>query len=259
MRASLYRCLPNVCLILLTLYLAACQASPVQTPSPTMMLSSTATPRPTSSPAPSISPTSTSTPTPISPICSPLSNHPLAQLPSLVSWPFAPASPDRHYGLDLGHWALGDEESSLYDPVQAVMDGRVSGIVLDRPPSGYMILLETPYAQLPPALIEAAAIPPGQSVYHQYAHLAEPPLFEVDQSVVCGQFLDRVGLTGWTVAPHLHLETRYGPPGFTFEAMAYYTGDATPAEIAAYETWFLSSQYQAFDPMILLSIPTPDP
>ncbi len=186
-------------------------------------------------------------------------NHPLEQLPSLVSWSFLPAPPDRHYGLDLGHWALGDEESSLYDPVQAVMDGRVAGVVLDRPPSGHMILIETPYERLPAALIEAVSIPQGFSVYHEYAHLADPPDLAIGQAVACGEYLNRVGLTGWTVAPHLHLETRYGPPGFTFEAMAYYTGDATPVEMAAYETWFLSGQYQAFDPMILLSLTLSQP
>ena len=133
------------------------------------------------------------------------------------------------------------------------MDGKIAGFVNDRPPSGNMITIETTYAQLPPALIERLGILPGQSIYHQYAHLADPPDFQPGQPVVCGQYLDRVGLTGETVAPHLHLETRQGPAGFTFTSMAYYTADATPEEMANYQTWFMDGQYQAFDPMIILT------
>lgn len=258
MRPGFSRPLAEVALLFCFVCLAACAASSEPSPSPTATSAPLPPHAPTATPTrPAPTPSPSPTPVPVSAICSPLSNHPLEQLPSLVSWSFAPASPDNHYGLDLGHWALGEEESSLHDPVQAMMDGRVAGIVLDRPPSGIMITIETPYAQLPPVLIEAAGIPAGYSVYHQYAHLDEPPAFAIGQFVACGQFLSRVGLTGWTVAPHLHIETRHGPPGFTFEEMAYYTGDATPAEMAAYETWFLSGQYQAFDPMILLSLPRP--
>jgi murein DD-endopeptidase MepM/ murein hydrolase activator NlpD len=137
------------------------------------------------------------------------------------------------------------------------MDGKIAGIVIDRPPSGNMITIETTYIQLPSVLIERLEILPGQSIYHQYAHLADSPDFQLGQSIGCGQFLDRVGLTGWTGAEHLHLETRQGPAGFSFTSMAFYTADATPKEMANYQTWFYNGGYQVFDPMILLAIEQP--
>jgi hypothetical protein len=39
--------------------------------------------------------------------------------------------------------------------------------------------------------------------------------------------------------------------------MAYYTGDATPEEMSSYETWFVNGQYQAFDPMLILTFSQP--
>ncbi|MBN2388934.1 MAG: hypothetical protein JXB85_18105 [Anaerolineales bacterium] len=249
---------PFACLLSLVL-LMACRATPTPLPVPTATPTGTRIPSATRTPAPSPTAVTTATSIPASSICSPLTRHPLEQLPLLISWEFNPFPPDNHFGVDFGHWSLGEEESSLYDPVQALMDGRVAGFVIDRPPHGTMITLETPHTRLPPALIEALGIPPGNSVYHQYAHLADPSDLQIGQPVACGDLLNRVGLTGWTVAPHLHLETRWGPPGFTFTEMAYYSADATPAEMASYETWFVSGQYQPFDPMILFSLPQPGP
>ena len=232
------------------LLLTACSGGAIGTPTASAI---TDTPTPTATLLPSPTPLPTTTPIPISSICFPLTWHSFADLPLLVSWPFNPEADVRHYGLDLAHWNWKDEASSLNEPDQAIMDGKVAGTVTDRPASGNMITIETTYAQLPSALIERLEILPGQSIYHQYAHLADPPDFQIGQPIVCGQFLDRVGLTGATLAAHLHLETRKGLAGFTFTSMAYYTADRTPEETANYETWFMSGQYQAFDPMIILT------
>jgi hypothetical protein len=250
--------------MLLAVLVAACNSQkaspPLTTPLPpgkTVTATYTITPAPSPTFTPSPTPLPTLTPAPVISICSPLQNHPLSELPSLISWPFDPSPSTKHFGVDFSHWQLGDEKSSLDDPVQSALNGRVAGFINDRPPFGNMIVIETTYSSLPPALIEQLRIPQDQSVYHLYAHLADPPALTIGQNVACGQLLDRVGLTGWTVAPHLHFEIRWGPPGFTFTEMAYYTGDATANEMKNYETWFLSNQYQVFDPMILFSLPQP--
>ncbi|KAF0108496.1 MAG: hypothetical protein FD146_1070 [Anaerolineaceae bacterium] len=239
--------------LLFTSLITACTPAPAPTPTPAL----TDTPLPTATLPPSPTPTATVTPVPVSAICSPLTWHPLDELPLVVSWPFNPDKDVRHFGVDLSHWHFKDETSSLHEPVQAALDGKTAGVVSDRLPYGNMILIETPYTQLSPALIERLEIPPGQSLYHLYAHLADPPAFQIGQPVSCGQFLNRVGLTGWAVTAHLHFETRWGPPDFTFTVMAYYTADASPEEMANYETWFSSGLYQAFDPMILLTLLQP--
>jgi murein DD-endopeptidase MepM/ murein hydrolase activator NlpD len=82
--------------------------------------------------------------------------------------------------------------------------------------------------------------------------LNREPLVTAGELVSCGQVIGEVGTTGKSVNAHLHLETRAGPYGATFPAMAHYENDATNAEMSAYCTWRVSGLFQMFDPLALL-------
>ena len=243
---------------LLVIALTACTSSPTLSPAPAQ----SSTPTDILTPACSATSTPTPTPTPIPPItvCSPFMRHSLEELPGFISWEFqmpTPGKDDGHHGVDFGHWSYGDEESMLGDPLQAVLPGKVAAAIADRPPYGNLVMLEVPYENLPPILLERVPIPAGQSLYIVYAHLEYAPPQAIGEAVECGRELNRVGLTGFSGAPHLHFETRWGPPGVTFLSMAYYTGDATPLEMQNYETWRMGDSFHVFDPMLLLTPPAP--
>jgi murein DD-endopeptidase MepM/ murein hydrolase activator NlpD len=217
----------------------------------------TALPTQTQTPVPTLRPSPTATP--VIHICSPLADHSLEELPQIVTEPFKAPRPgydDGHHGLDLGYWSWNGKPI-IGMPVQAVLAGKVAAVINDRQPYGNMLMTETTFERIPPALRQQVSIPSGQSLYLVYAHLQEPPAFEIGQSVTCGQDLGAVGLTGRTSGPHLHFETRWGPPDTTFQSMAFYTTSAIPEEMAAYQTWRLSGTYHLFDPMQLLELPQP--
>jgi murein DD-endopeptidase MepM/ murein hydrolase activator NlpD len=259
-RASLH--LNTVYYLLITVLLSACTA-PVSVPTATSTAMTTATSALAPKPAPTLAPTviPSLTPTPVIEVCSPLMNHALSELPGFISRGFITPSAnqdDGHHGVDLSHYRLGKEAGILGDPVQAVLPGKIAAVVNDRPPYGNMLIIEVPYQNLPPALVELAQIPAGESLYLLYAHLEDRPDLTIGQPVACGQNISQVGNTGCLpCGPHLHFETRWGPPGITFNGMAYYTADATPDEMKNYRTWRMSDTFHLFDPMILLSLPQP--
>ncbi|MBL7162624.1 MAG: M23 family metallopeptidase [Anaerolineales bacterium] len=196
-------------------------------------------------------------PAPRSTRCSPLAEHSLAQLPEIVSQPYAPPPPgkdERHHGVDFAYYNHAGRAAIDGEGVQAIMGGRVAAAIQDRLPYGNMVIIETPYESLPQEILESMQIAEENSVYHLYAHFAETSLVVLNQQVECGQLLGYVGQTGYVVpVAHLHLETRIGPPGVAFESMAFFDTQATPEEQAAYTRWRTSGDFQHIDPMTLFA------
>ena len=161
-------------------------------------------------------------------------------------------SDDAHHGVDLGYYTRGGAKFTG-TPVLAALEGKIAGIIHDRPPYGNMIILETAFEHLPEKLIASQKIPPGDSLYTLYAHMQNLQPLKIGQAVRCGQQLAETGLTGFTGGPHLHFETRFGAPGALFDGMGFYRADMTPAEMENYKIWRMSGQFQLFDPLDLLA------
>jgi murein DD-endopeptidase MepM/ murein hydrolase activator NlpD len=206
--------------------------------------------------------------TPISPLtnptqtfelCSPLSLHPLAELPDIISDPYDPPPPgreERHHGVDFSYWHYQDRDSMLGEPVQAILQGTVITAIQDLYPYGNMVIIETRRKDLPGRLIAELQIGERESLYHLYAHMNQPPAVGLGESVAACQLLGEVGMSGNTDIPHLHLETRIGPAGTTFASMRFYDTRATIAEMEAYKRWRTSGEFRHFDPMKLLTFPS---
>jgi murein DD-endopeptidase MepM/ murein hydrolase activator NlpD len=235
------------------------------TPSPTLTPPASTKTRPPASPTftatvPAPSPTSTPDPTPTSKptfvICSPLVSHTIQELTKIISDPYDPpkswSSDARHQGVDFSyhHWKQGG--SILGVGVQSVLAGRVSASLADTYPYGNLVIIETPYEDLPQALIEGLKIGTGKSLYHLYAHLQSEPLVNLGDEVSACQLLGAVGRSGNAEVAHLHFETRLGPPGASFTCMSRFVEGATAEEKANYVLWRTSGLYRHFDPMTLL-------
>jgi murein DD-endopeptidase MepM/ murein hydrolase activator NlpD len=192
------------------------------------------------------------------PLCSPLTLHPLSELPQIIGDPYDPPPPgreERHHGIDFGYYHYGDRDSMQGEPIQAVLPGVVASALDDHYPYGNMVMIETPQSLLPSDVVEILGFAPGESLYVLYAHMNAPPLVKLGDSVAACQPLGEVGMTGNTELPHLHLETRLGPAGSIFESMLFYSTRATVEEMEAYKLWRTSGVFRHFDPMKLLSIP----
>ncbi len=221
-------------------------------------------------------------------ICSPLEDISLAELPQpdLLKNPFQPPRPgmdDGHHGVDFAYWSRGERKTMLGLPVLSVLAGQVAGIILNRQPYGYAIIIETPLDGFPAAGPVNVNLPtpaptvqpasslfcptgspvstggPNRSLYLLYAHLNKAPSVTAGEQVQCGQPMGEIGTTGKSVNPHLHLETRIGPAGSIFPAVAHYENDASPEEMQAYCTWRVSGLFQMFDPLSLLHRDTLQP
>ncbi len=261
-------------------------SQPLPTAQPQEIPSAAPTLQPQASPTiPVLQPTSTATPTaaatPVTMICSPLEDILLEELnqPDLMKNPFEmprPGLDDGHPGVDFAYWSRGERKAMLGLGVQAVLAGRVVGLIQNRPPYGYAVIIETPLDSLPPAWIDRLQPPPlvptiqpapnlicppdpnrivvpeKQSLYLLYAHLNLPPDVVIGQGVACGQRIGEVGTTGRSVNPHLHLETRVGPAGASFTEMAHYDNGATENEMRNYCTWRVSGLYQPLDPLLVI-------
>ena len=138
--------------------------------------------------------------------------------------------------------------------VQSVLPGRVAAALPDTYPFGNMVIIETRYEELSPELLQRMPVSPGESLYSLYAHLQAAPLVALNDPVLACQQIGAVGTSGNSVEPHLHFETRLGPPGATFASMRFYKANATQEEREYYTLWSTSGIFRTFDPMALLAL-----
>ena len=288
-----HRLIPVFLFLSLILSITGCQADPSPTISPSLTPSltiqnATATLAPSLTPASTNPPTATSAPQtePVTEICSPLAGIELDKLHSITSQGFTPPAAfqdDGHPAVDLAFFTFEDLPSMLGHPVQSILPGKVVLVIEDRFPYGSMILIETPLDGLTETLLPLSFIPTpipdenillfnpcakeplyagldaiemsleNRSLYVLYSHLLEKPPFEPGDQVSCGETIGAVGLTGNTVAEHLHLEIRIGPSDARFNTFAMYQPDATVEERHSYCTWSSSGRFQPIDPSLFWS------
>jgi murein DD-endopeptidase MepM/ murein hydrolase activator NlpD len=230
-------------------------------------------------PSPAASTTATAIPS--QPLCSPLAGYELEDLPGIVSNPFdppAPGSDNPHQGVDLADRLPGSQASLTGREVQAVLAGRVAGLILDRFPYGNAVMVEVALSKLRSSDLDALALPtplpqplvnpaltcppidlpypetPNRALYILYAHLADPPRLQIGQVVQCGEPLGSVGDSGNALNPHLHLEVRIGPAEARFTSLGHYANNLTADEMGLYCLWRVSGTFQVIDPLKLLAL-----
>ncbi len=189
-------------------------------------------------------------------VCSPLTIHPLEELPEIISDPYRPPPPgkeQRHQGVDFSYYRRGERLSIQGVRVQVVLPGVVSASLADTFPYGNLVIIETPFALLPAGWVESLQIPPGGSIYTLYAHMEAPSEVKLDEWVDACQLLGTVGLSGNAAEPHLHLEMRVGPAGVSFSSMGFYKADDTAEERSNYIRWRTGGEFLHFDPMLVLT------
>jgi hypothetical protein len=280
----------NCLLLLLTACGAPIPVASVETPTVALSTATSTIVPPLATPT--VEPTQTTAPPPptatLEPeltLCSPLEGIAIEELgqPDLLKTLFQmprPGFDEGHHGVDFAYWSRGERTAMRGHPIQAALPGVVAGIVPDRQPYGYAVIVETRLDSFPQLALQLPApaptvvpntslsCPPGappeavegipgtseRSLYLLYAHMHEPPLVQLNQEVSCGETLGVVGTTGRSVNDHLHLETRVGPAGATFPTMAHYDNAATETEMRTYCTWRVSGLFQLVDPMTLFSL-----
>lgn len=271
-------------LLVLVLFLCTCQPEPLAStatptqPPPTPTQTSSPTQTPTATATPTLEPSLT--PTPVFEVCSPLEDETFESLPLIMYNPLdIPPSFGQdtgHHGVDFAYYRRGNRLSIEGVEIYAIMTGITVLTLDDVLPYGYAILIETPLSALP-APIQAVlladylsvpddpnyrlycpevALPEltGEySIYHLYAHMEAQPEYKRGDPIDCGDTLGTVGNTGYSSAPHLHLETRLGPAGAHFKTMAHYDNRNTPEQMGNYCLWRMSGYFQLFDPFILFN------
>lgn len=211
-------------------------------------------------------------------IGSPLGSFQNGDLQELISQDFLAPPPGEdtgHHGVDFAFWNRGNKPI-LGEPILAVFPGKVTMADTDEvPPYGHVLIIETPLNDVPQALVQFIKIPAqpigtminnklncpdssldawnssDKSLYTLYAHMISSPLVSTGESVLMGQTIGYVGNSGYSSAPHLHLEMRIGPSGATFSNMGHYDPITTEEERHNYCNWRVSGVFQMFDPMDL--------
>lgn len=223
--------------------------------------------------------TATSTPAPEFLVSTPLEEISLSELVEILKNPFQAPQPGRddgHHGVDFAYYSRGSRTQMDGLGIHAVLSGRVAGVMNNRPPYGYAVIIETPlnhrmleYSFLPlstttginrtpdtrlfcPNYDDLEPVSSGVSIYTLYAHMLDQPVFSVGEYLDSGARIGSVGSTGASINAHLHLEMRMGPSGATFGEMAHYINDATDLEMATYCLWRVSGYFTPFDPMLIL-------
>lgn len=190
----------------------------------------------------------------ISESCSPLKTVPLEELSAIISSPYKPplqVKEERHHGVDFSYYRRGDQISIEGQEIQSIFSGRVAASITESFPYGNFVIIETEVQSLPLEFLAEMEIPLDRSLYILYAHMADEPLVKHGEEILECTLLGAVGKSGNAGIPHLHLETRIGPPGVIFEAMAYYSTQTSEIERLNYERWRTGGEFVHFDPMLL--------
>lgn len=204
------------------------------------------------------SPTPTPSPDPLSgfQICSPLAGILIRDLPRLVSEPYDPppmGSDARHQGVDFAFYNWKGHRHIDGNVIQSVLPGQVASALNDTFPFGNLVIIETRSDQLPQDVKQTLQIPDDRSLYLLYAHMKDESLLvQLGEVVKPCQAIGAVGKSGNTLASHLHLETRVGPPGVRFTGFSAFVDSASDADKKNYRLWRISGQFLHFDPMNLL-------
>ncbi|GAP20311.1 M23 family metallopeptidase [Leptolinea tardivitalis] len=211
-------------------------------------------------------------------ISSPLEDFNIGDLQELISQEFKmppPGEDSGHHGVDFAFWSRGNK-SILGNPILSVFSGKVSmSDSEEKPPYGYALMIETPLESLPQNILHAIKIPTqpigtvinnklncpdlskdqwnssSKSLYTLYGHMIAAPGFKQGDAIQIGQIIGYVGNSGYSSAPHLHLEMRIGPSGATFKNMGHYDPITTEEDRHNYCNWRVSGVFQMFDPMDL--------
>ena len=190
-------------------------------------------------------------------LCSPIEGFPLVDLPRIISVGYHPppkGQDDRHEGVDFCFYRWKDLGSIEGKGAQSVLSGWIAAALDGTFPYGSFVIVETPAALIPQDLRVELKMGFNESLYVLYAHLQDQSLkVHLGQEVSSCQILGFVGRTGNTKAPHLHFETRIGPPGARFEGMSNFVDSTTEEERKNYRIWRIGGSYNHFDPMNLLS------
>ena len=212
-------------------------------------------------------------------VCSPLVDYPIENLVNMISNPFLPPKPgsdDPHQGVDFSVIDPNLRIALKGSAVQAILLGEVVMVMNDRFPYGHAVLVETPFQKLPISWMEKLEIqtnpdlfgtnpsltcPAGWdqldqdnkdlSLYILYAHLDTAMMYTLGDQVDCGDGLGSIGDSGNALAPHLHVEMRYGYSSGIEGSMAHYTVSADEKEMSNYCRWRVSGYYRIIDPMDL--------
>lgn len=211
-------------------------------------------------------------------ISSPLQGITLEELQDINSNPFVylgPGKDEGHHGTDFSFYQYKSINQIEQLPVLGVFSGVVRSVVNNRPPYGNMIIIETPmenfseqfqselvnkenFDNLPhhtnlncPEYLSQNDLVDihSLSLYTLYAHLFEFPEFSLGQTIINGTPIGKVGNSGLSGNPHLHLEFRIGPSNFEFEEMAHYDNSSNQKEMENYCLWRVSGFFYQIDPM----------
>jgi murein DD-endopeptidase MepM/ murein hydrolase activator NlpD len=211
-------------------------------------------------------------------LSSPLAGIDLVDISEIVSNPFeylGNGRDDGHHGTDFSFYRYKSFEKIENLPVQSMFQGTVSSVIVNRPPYGNQIIIETPFSELPPMIqtylnsqLPKIDLPyftklncpvldqkiifdetTEFSIYVLYAHLFATPEKAIYEPVKQNEIIGEVGNTGLSGNPHLHLEFRLGPSDFTFPEMAHYDNTATPEEIYNYCLWRVSGYFFQLNPI----------
>jgi len=219
-------------------------------------------------------------------IFSPLTNYSMDELVKMVSNPYNPpasGSDDPHQGVDFSVIDQSLQIALKGEDIQAVIGGSVVMSMKDRFPYGNAVLIETSYEKLPAEWIQyleknptptafgnitPLSCPSGWdepvetsknlSLFVLYAHMDNEPEFEEGDIVESGDGIGKMGESGNTLAPHLHLEMRYGFSESLQGSMGHYNVNSSEDEMKNYCRWRVSGWFRTINPINLLLISTRD-